>query len=158
MLGYVELRLEDILNNSNKWHLNGNFKLSGPENLKKLPEFAQGFGEIYLQSKFVKDGETDNKDTAEVTENLKAIIAQEAEAVKGTLKMVVVHCRKLLIGRKLDPYVKVFIDKTQIDKTESKPQTNNPIWRKEIKYAVNTTQQNLVKLLSDRDYSDLISK
>jgi len=72
---------------------------------------------------------------------LKAIVAKKAENVKGTLKMIVVHCRKLLPARKLDPYVKVYIDKTQVDKTESKPQTSNPIWKKEIKYAVNTTKQ-----------------
>lgn len=143
MLGFVDLRLEDILNGPGKWVLNGNFKLSGPENLKKLPEFAQGFGEIYLQSKFVKEGETDDKVEAPVTEDLQAIIKQDAESVKGTLKMNVVHCRKLLPGRKLDPYVKVFIGKTQIDKTEAKTQTSNPIWKKEVKYAVNSTKQNL---------------
>lgn len=111
--------------------------------MKNKPEFADGFGEIYLQAKFIKDGETDDKSIPDVSENIQKLIEQEKEEVKGNLKIIVVHAKKLFPGRKLDPFCKVLIDKKEIFKTDHKPQDSNPIWKKENTSVFKSTQQDL---------------
>jgi len=121
--------------------------LNGPENLKKRPEFSQGFGEIYLQGRFLKEGEVDDGKTAPVLEDIQAIIAAENEAVKGTLRIVVVHAKKLFPGKQIGPYCKVFLNKTQVGKTESQKKNSNPIWKKELSHPINLSRQDLVIFL-----------
>ena len=118
--------------------------MSGPEHLKKNVEYASGFGDVYIQAKFVKEGDVDDKVAPPMLEDLQAIIAQENEAVKGDLKVRIIHAKKVFPGRKLDLYCKIFLNKKQIGKTDVKKQSNNAIWNKDFRETISMTKNDLV--------------
>lgn len=106
-------------------------------------EYANGFGDVYIQAKFVKENTTDDKVPPPVLEDLQAIIAKENEAVKGDLKIRLIHAKKVFPGKKLDLYCKIFLNKKQIGKTEVK-KGNNALWNKDFREAVAMTRHDLV--------------
>ena len=72
MLGYIEVDLQNLIDQSTKWVVNQAVELNPPQNLVGSTKFAS-FGDIYIQAKFSKDGDKDDLATPEVFEDIRKI-------------------------------------------------------------------------------------
>lgn len=101
-----------------------------------------GFGDIYLQIKYVPVGGENVGPEPEVTENIQAIIQKEKELIKGVLKFNIIHAKGLVKEDKkykdLDTKCKVIIPTLKEISTPSVKQGDKPLWnfKKEARIAI----------------------
>lgn len=121
--------------------MNKSFKLTGPQHLIQK-QGPTGFGDIYLQIKYVPVGGKNEGPEPDVLENIQAIIQKEKELIKGVLKFNIIHAKGLVKEDKkykdLDTLCKVKIPTVKEISTPSVKQGDKPVWKfnKEVRIAI----------------------
>lgn len=103
-----------------------------------------GLGEIYLQIKFIKEGETE-KDSSypQFLENLEETLQKENQPIKGKLKVHCVHAKDVIIsdtwvqGGKSDPYCKVTFPGGKSLETGVVPKNTTAVWKQVLAQDIN---------------------
>ena len=124
--------------------MNGYIPLIGPSDLAKKLQFSKGFGEIYVQAQFAKDGVPADSSEPEVKENIADLIKRDQEMVTGNLKINVIHGRNIYPIATIKPYCEIHFHGKKIFTTDTKQKTNDPIWKSSHSQAVKLTRGELV--------------
>jgi len=125
--------------------VNGYIPLIGPSDLVNKPQFAKGFGEIYVQAQFARDGYPADSSEPEVKENIADLIKRDQEMVSGNLTINVIHGRNIYpVSTTIKPYCEIHFKGKKIFTTDTKQKTNNPIWKATHSQVIKLTRGELV--------------
>jgi Ca2+-dependent lipid-binding protein len=131
ILGKFNLDMKPCIDNPGKWAIDQNFKLEGTK--EWIEKKFKNFGEIYLQARFVKEGDTVPEPIPEPSENIQEVLLKSI--INGQFFINAVWGKSLpvadsgLEGSLCDPYLEIIMPDKKVLKTKSIENTLNPIWK-----------------------------
>lgn len=134
--GYIQIPWKQCVENAGTWAINEEIAVIPPEKTNFAPDEPDlGWGKVYVQAKFVKEGDVDDGKEPELKVNLEEILKVEGVLVTGTLHVGVIHCKGLprmdtgLQGSSIDPFCRISIPPKTSFNTPILKNNKNPVWK-----------------------------
>jgi len=129
LLGMVDVDWKICIQKHGLWAINDILKITGtPDVMGKL----SSLGYLYVQIKFLEEGEKNDDKLPPLIENLAEIMAAKAGIWKGTLRIFLISCSNLLKmddGKLSDPKVIFKVAGGKQIETKVIKDTVNPVWK-----------------------------